>query len=134
MSLVILHFQDQLVEGGTIVGSTGHGDIQFDEVLGAGLAEAARTVALSVVGRVEGIPFLLRGVETEDIHQTEGKVGVGGEVWEVEDSTDHGLGYRLMVSLTVNVSNLETRVVGPASRGRRHGGRSSRFSFLLTIP
>jgi len=134
MSLVILHFQDQPAKGGTIVGSTGHRDIQLDEVLGAGLAEAARDVALLVVGGVEGVPFLLSGVELEDIHQAEGKVGVGGEVQEVEDSTDHGLGCRLQVSLTVNMSNSETRVVRPANRGGCHGGRSSRFGFLLTIP
>ena len=32
------------------------------------------------------------------------------------------------------MSNSETRVVRPANRGGCHGGRSSRFGFLLTIP
>ena len=131
---MILHFQDQPAKGGTIVGSMGHRDVQLDEVLGAGMAQAARDVALSVVGGEEGVAFLISGVELEDIHQAEGEVGVGGEVGKAEDRTDHGLGCRLVVSFTVDVSNSETRVVGPASRGGHHGGRSSRFSFLLTIP
>jgi len=71
--------------------------------MGAGLAKATRNVALLGVSRVEGIPFLLRGVVAEHIHQTEGKVGVGGEGGKAEDSPNHGLGCRLKVSLAVNV-------------------------------
>jgi len=134
LSLVVLHFQDQLAKGGTIVGSLGYRNIQLDEVLGAGLAKAARDVALSVVGREEGVPFLISGVELEDIHQVEGKVGVGGKGGKVEDSPNHGLGYSLRILFTVDVDNSESRVAGPVSRGGCLGGRGGRFSFLLTVP
>jgi len=134
LTLVVFHFQDQPAEGGTIVGGLGDRGIQLDEVLGTGSAQAARDVALSVISRKEGVAFLIGGVEPEDVHQAEGEVGVGGEVGEAEDSTDHGLGCGLIVSFTVDVSHSETRVAGPASRGRCCGGGSSRFSLLLAIP
>jgi len=85
------------------------------------------------VSRKESTIFLISGVEPEDINQVEGEVRVGDKVGEIQNSTDHGLGCRLIVSLIVDVSHLETRVAGPANRGRCYGGGSSRFGLLLAI-
>jgi len=75
--------------------------------LGGGPAKAGRDATLSLVSRGKGYPLLLSGVVAEDIHQAEGKIGVGRERREMEDGSNHGFGSSLVVTFTIYMNNPE---------------------------